>query len=112
MDAEYSQKDSLGLSLLRGRVLVVMASILTFQQAFESFWAKVGPLMANGVSFEDAIIALDAAGPMLAASNDLLIMAMAGIAAFASAFSKLRELWRIYRNKQLAQQQPGAESPA
>jgi hypothetical protein len=92
--ADRFPPDPVAVSLVRGRGLAFIASLLAFQQAASSLWAKVAPLVADGLSVADAIAILNDAGPMLVASNDLWIMVATLIAAIATAVSKLRSWWR------------------
>ena len=76
----------------------ILASVLTFWQAAASLYAKVEPMMADGLTPFEAIDILNASGPMLAASSDLWVMALSAIAGLTATISKIKQWIKTRRN--------------
>lgn len=87
-------RETVAMSFLQGRLLVALMSVVSFWAAWEQWWAKVGPYLADGLTASEAMQALNSAGPMLSATNDMLIMAGAGLAFGVSLWSKAKDWFR------------------
>lgn len=86
--------DPLWLSLVRGRGMVVIASLSAFTAAAHDWWQSVQVALPDGVTLTEMHQILDAAGPMIDAGGNLYIMAATAISAALALWSKARELWR------------------
>jgi hypothetical protein len=92
--------ESLTMSAMQGRLMVAALSVVSFWASAESWLAKVGPYLADGVTAAEAMDALQSAGPMLSAWNDVWTMAASAAAFGFAVWSKAKDWWRSRRPKQ------------
>jgi hypothetical protein len=88
--------DSAKLSLIRGRLQAALQAVLIALLAAKAFWSQVEPLLADGVTLEEAQQILAHATVTLDAWSAAYIAAAAGVIAVISLFSKKRETKRAH----------------
>jgi hypothetical protein len=92
-------QESLVASALQGRIMMALLGIVTLWSAFDTWWAKVGPYLEGGLTAQEAMDALQTAGPMLSAWDNVLTMITGASIAGLAVWSKAKDWLRSRRQK-------------
>jgi hypothetical protein len=84
--------DPLWISAIKGRLLGVLGGLATVIVAGASVWDRVSIVMADStLTAAEAVSLLNAAGPLVSANADLLLMLTGLVSAVGAGWSKWRE---------------------
>jgi hypothetical protein len=84
--------DPLWISAIKGRLLAVLGGLATVIVAGASVWDRVSIVMADStLTAAEAVSLLNAAGPLVSANADLLLMLTGLVSVVGAAWSKWRE---------------------
>jgi len=101
LEAKHTEPDSLWVSAIKGRLLAVMAGLTVVITSGSSLWTRISAVMAdNSLSAEEAVSLLNAAGPLLEASTDMIVLVSGVVVIVGAAWSKWRESKRRAAVKQ------------